>query len=293
MTNQTYLQNNFIITLLKGLGQIMLQENAITGLLFLIGIFYGSVFMGIGAILSVFCGTMTAKLLKYKESEIQQGLYGFSAALVGVALPFYFEPALVVWIAVIIGSALATIIQHFFIVKNIPVYTLPFILVTWLVLYIFHQVFPVPMSALLAVESTEGYNFAAAFKGFGQVIFQGSLFGGIAFLIGVFVNSPIAGLYALVASIVGALLAALCSVPAETIEMGLFGYNAVLCAIVFAGDKKIDGLWVIFATVLAVAVALFMSANSLTQLTFPFVAATWLTLAVKNITGKYLVKTPV
>jgi urea transporter len=286
MTDTTYLKNNLITTLLKGLGQIMLQENAITGLFFLIGIFYSSIFMGIGAILSVLCGTMTAKLLKYNEAEIQQGLYGFSAALVGVALPFYFEPALVVWIAVILGSALATIIQHFFIVKKTPVYTLPFILVTWLFLYLFHQLYPVQVSALLVAETIEGYNFAAVFKGFGQVIFQGSLFAGIAFLIGVFINSPISGLYALAASAIGALIASLCAVPTETIEMGLFGYNAVLCAIVFAGDKKIDGLWVLIATALAVGIALLMSANSLTQLTFPFVAATWITLAIKRITVK-------
>jgi urea transporter len=286
MTDTTYLKNNLITTLLKGLGQIMLQENAITGLFFLIGIFYSSIFMGIGAILSVLCGTMTAKLLKYNEAEIQQGLYGFSAALVGVALPFYFEPALVVWIAVILGSALATIIQHFFIVKKTPVYTLPFILVTWLFLYLFHQLYPVQVSALLVAETIEGYNFAAAFKGFGQVIFQGSLFAGIAFLIGVFINSPISGLYALAASAIGALIASLCAVPTETIEMGLFGYNAVLCAIVFAGDKKIDGLWVLIATALAVGIALLMSANSLTQLTFPFVGATWITLVIKRIIAK-------
>ncbi|MFA4868649.1 MAG: urea transporter [Pedobacter sp.] len=286
MIDQTYLKNNLITTILKGLGQIMLQENALTGFLFLIGIFYGSVFMGIGAILSVFCGTMTAVLLKYNKTEIHQGLYGFSAALVGVALLFYFEPALIVWIAVILGSALATIIQHFFIIKNIPVYTLPFILVTWLFLYLFHQIYPVPVSPLLTADTTEGYNFAAVFKGFGQVIFQGSLFAGIAFLIGVFINSPISGLYALAASAIGALLASICAVPTETIEMGLFGYNAVLCAIVFAGDQKTDGLWVLIATALAEGIALLMSANLLIQLTFPFVAATWVTLAIKNFAIK-------
>ena len=76
----------FVIILLRGLGQIMLQENAATGVLFLIGIFYGSTTMGIAAILSVCCGTLTAKILGYDKSEIEKGLYGFSAALVGVAL---------------------------------------------------------------------------------------------------------------------------------------------------------------------------------------------------------------
>lgn len=281
-------KSSFINTLLKGLGQIMLQENPITGLLFLIGIFYGSVPMGIGAILSVCCGTITAKILKYNDTEVKQGLYGFSAALVGVALPFYFEPVIATWIAVVIGSALAAIIQHFFIVKKMPVYTLPFILVTWVVLYLFHQVYPVPVSERLTAPAAVDYNFAAALKGFGQVIFQGALFSGIAFFIGVFINAPVAALYALAASVLGTLLATCFTIPADTIEMGLFGYNAVLCAIVFAGTNKMDGFWVFLATTFAVSIAFLMSTYSLTQLTFPFVAATWITLAIKYLSLKYI-----
>ena len=119
------------------MGQIMLQENAVTGLLFLIGLFYGSISMGIAAILSVCCGTITARILGYDKTEIEKGLYGFSAALVGVALILYFEPAFIVWLSIIIGSILATIIQHLFIIKKIPVFTLPFVLVTWAIIFLF------------------------------------------------------------------------------------------------------------------------------------------------------------
>lgn len=59
----------FVIVLLKGLGQIMLQECAYTGLFFLAGIFYGSVTMGLGALLAVICGTLTARLLGYDKKE--------------------------------------------------------------------------------------------------------------------------------------------------------------------------------------------------------------------------------
>lgn len=61
-----------MLIVLKGLGQIMLQENAVTGLLFLIGIFYGSFIMGTAALLAVVCGTTTALLLKYEKSEIDK-----------------------------------------------------------------------------------------------------------------------------------------------------------------------------------------------------------------------------
>lgn len=110
---------------LEDLGQIMLQENAATGLLFLVGIFYGSVTIGLDAIVAVSCGTVTAQFLKYDKAEIEKGLYGFSAALVGVALVLYFEPVFIVWLFIIIGSIVATILQHFFIIKKIQVFTLP------------------------------------------------------------------------------------------------------------------------------------------------------------------------
>ena len=90
-----------MLIVLKGLGQIMLQENAVTGLLFLIGIFYGSFTMGAAALLAVVCGTTTALLLKYEKSEIDKGLYGFSAALVGVAAILFLKQVLISWIIIV------------------------------------------------------------------------------------------------------------------------------------------------------------------------------------------------
>ena len=98
--------------LLKGYGQIMLQENSITGLLFLIGIFYGSSHMGFASLLAVVCGTVTAIIFKYPKAEIDKGLYGFSAALVGVAVALFLKPALASWVFIMIGSALALSLIH-------------------------------------------------------------------------------------------------------------------------------------------------------------------------------------
>src|SRR5690606_23809000 len=105
-----------------------------TGLFFLFGILLGSWQMGIGVLLAVATGSLTARLLNYDKEEIQSGLYGFSAALVGVAFICFYQPTPVVWIALVFGSALASVLQHLFIVKKIPAFTLPFILVTWLFL---------------------------------------------------------------------------------------------------------------------------------------------------------------
>lgn len=269
--------------MLKGVGQIMLQENTWTGLLFLVGIFFGSLQMGLGAVLATLCGSLSAKILKYKEEEMESGLYGFSAALVGVALPFYFQTVTVIWIAIVVAAILATMLQHFFIVKKIPVFTFPFVFVTWILLYIFHQVYPVAPSDLLSLGKPLNQDFDYPLRGFGQVIFQGESIAGLLFFIAVFISSPISALYAMTAAVFAAIISNYLSLtPQDSIAMGLSSYNAVLCAIVFAGTKAMDGFWVFVSVVLALFVAWLMAKYDFSLLTFPFVAGTWLTMVIKN-----------
>ncbi|MDQ1805043.1 urea transporter [Chryseobacterium sp. CKR4-1] len=283
----------FIDNILKGVGQIMLQENRWTGLLFIIGIFMGSWQCGVAVIMATAAGTFTAMKLKYDKSEIDAGLYGFSAALVGVALAFIFQATLLIWVLIIMGGALASIIQHFFIQKKIPVFTFPFIVITWALVFLLHHFTHILPSDLISAEvtSTQYDDFLTCTKGFGEVIFQGGVLSGLIFFLAVFISSPIAALYGLVASILGAGLSQWNGEPIQEVHMGLFGFNAVLSAIVFSGAKKTDGLWVLIAVFLTVAIDDFLIDNNLLSgvggvFTFPFVAGTWITLLLK----KFLVK---
>ncbi|MFN8235466.1 MAG: urea transporter [Bacteroidia bacterium] len=273
---------SIISIILKGLGQIMLQENALCGFLFLAGIFYGSVTMGIAALLAVVCGTATAMLLKYDESEINKGLYGFSAALVGVGVIVFFKPLFICWILIVIGAIAATLLQHFFIKRNVTAFTFPFVLVIWIMLYFISKYLAniQAETALSAINTTD--HFAFAFNGYGQVIFQGNFVSGLIFFVAVFISSPIAALYGLAGALLASIVSAYFSVPTENIYLGLFGYNAVLCAIVFAGDHIKDGIWVITSVILSIAISLFMYHNNMIQLTFPFVLASWITLFIKS-----------
>lgn len=274
--------NLYIKAVLTSIGQIMLQENPWTGLLFLIGIFYGSSIMGIAAILSASVGLITAQLLKYDKSEIEQGLYGFSATLVGVALTFFFKPEPIIWITIIIGSALAAIVQNAFIRRKIPAFTLPFILVTWVCLYVFHNL-DIIGAPVTPAESLTGQNeLATVARGFGEVIFQGSIIAGILFILAVFINSPIAALYAIAAGVISAYLSYQFAEPDADIHMGLFSFNAVLCAITFSGIRVRDGIYVLFSIILSTLIDVYMLKMGCSVLTFPFVAASWITLLVKK-----------
>lgn len=270
---------------LKGIGQIMLQESAITGLLFLIGIFYGSISMGLGAFLAALVGTLTARLLKYDESEISKGLYGFSPALVGVAVMLFMKPVAFSWGILILGAALAAVIQNFFIKRKIPVFTLAFVLVTWGILALTNNYFSDIMLEPTSTISSITDSFTYAFKGYGQVIFQASLLAGILFFVGVFISSPISALYGFVGAIISGILALKLSVSIDAINAGLFSYNAVLCAIVFAGNQIKDGIWALLAILISLGTSFLMSKYNITALTFPFVFAACICVFLKSKTN--------
>jgi urea transporter len=280
----------FIDNVLKGIGQIMLQENRWTGLLFLIGIFMGSCQGGVAVLLSTMAGTFTAMKLKYDPSEINAGLYGFSAALVGVALSFVFQTTVLIWVLIILGGALAAVIQHFFIQKKIPVFTLPFIIITWVCVFVLHHFTQIPPSEMIsaAAAPTDYDDFLTCTNAFGEVIFQGGILSGIIFFVAVFISSPVAALYGFASAIIGSYISHMNGEPIEEIRMGLFGFNAVLSAIVFSGVKKKDGLWVLVAVVITVVIDdLLVDHNTLNEfggvLTFPFVAGTWITLLIQKL----------
>lgn len=274
---------------LRGIGQIMLQENRWTGLFFLTGLFMGSWQGGVAALLAATTGTITAALLKYPRKETEAGIYGFSAALVGVGLAFLFKATALIWVLISVGSVLATILQHFFVRRAIPVFTLPFILVTWIMVFLLRRYTDIPASHLFlkTFEPTDYHYFVAITNGFGEVIFQEGLWAGVLFFLGVYVHNPIAALYGLAASLLGAALSFLNGQALEQVQMGLFGFNTVLTALVFAGPRKSDGLWVLMGTLITIAIHNAMvSVHFLTTaggvFTFPFVVGTWLTLLLQK-----------
>lgn len=277
----------FVILFFKGIGQIMLQNSFWTGLFFLAGICCGSLMMGLAAGIAVITGTFIAVMLKYPKDEINSGLYGFSAALVGVALICFFQSTTVIWLAILIGSALATIIQHFFMRKKIPAFTFPFILVIWLFLVMVHY-YPSLIRLQPGATNTYANDYLTLFShGFGQVIFQDNIWAGILFIIGVFISRPIAAVYAIVSIALSSMIAYQLKEPINDIYMGLLSYNAVLCAITFAGKKRKDFIMGLIAVVLSVLIMIQMRYLNLPALTFPFVLATWISLSIKAIPKRF------
>lgn len=281
--------NSFFQSILKGFSQIMLQENSLTGVLFFIGLLIGSPLFAIGALAAVISGTLTAELLDFDKKEIQAGIYGFSPALVGVALILLFKPVLLIWILILLGGAVAAWLQHIFIRLKFPAYTFPFILVAWGFVFFLWKFTVVPTSGFFAADSptTLIYVIGGVFKGYGQVIFQGSLFSALLFLIGVGIANPTAALYGLSASLFAVLISFIIGQETGMIVSGLYGFNAVLTAIALSGKTSKDALWVCIGVVLTVVIHILLVVYPILSpvggvFTFPFVAGTWITLLLKK-----------
>lgn len=273
----------FIDDILYGIGQIMLQENRWTGVLLLTGICIGNLKCGIGVLIATTAGTLTARLLQFNPKEIQAGLYGFSAGLVGAVLLFLFPENGMIWFWVIIGAIPASLLQHFFIRKNIRAYTFPFVAVSWILIFFLSNSYTstgATEPVVFEYATTLSQLPLAGIKGFAQVIFQSSVLSGLLFFIAVLISNPLAAGFGLFGSIAGALIAWLTGQPADQIYLGLYGFNCVLSSIVFAGAPKSARWLIIPALFLTVFIHILMNNlkvfNALGGiLTFPFVGAVW------------------
>ncbi|HMN06666.1 MAG TPA: urea transporter [Flavobacteriales bacterium] len=279
----------FIDQLLKGIGQIMLQGNRWTGLLFLIGLFIGHWAFALAALVAAAAGTITARLFHFGQSELDAGLYGFSPALVGVALLVFFGSSPLVWALVVAGGALAAALQHLFILRKIPAYTFPFILVAWALIFLLRQYGqpePAAWGPPLFGLPDEGW-IAATANGFGQVIFQGGVVPGLLFFLGVLLAAPRAAVFAAAASIWAAVVGLFFTGSWDLAYLGLYGFNAVLTAIALAGPGRTARLWAVIGVVITLAIHLLLLSSGILDpvggvLTFPFVAGTWITLLLQR-----------
>lgn len=288
---------------LRGVGQVFFQENALTGLLFVIGIAINSPIEGLGAVIGSIIGLATARTLKFDETEINAGLYGFNATLVGIATPFFFSPGLVSTVLLIIGCVAATILTRWMRRSlPFPTYTTPFILTTWGVYFLGRALGAVHVDP--GPSMTDVGVLTVIAHGIGQVMFQGSLWTGLFFLLGIAINDRGHALWVVVGSAVGMLVASyhatagsdaihierlLEHVHSDNIALGLYGYNATLTAVALYLWKK-SIIPPLLGTILSVPVTELIPILGLPALTAPFVITTWLVMGLGSIEQRFFRK---
>src|SRR5215510_13873785 len=132
---------------LRGVGQVMFQDNPLSGALFLVGIAWASFAAGaleivVGGIVAVLVATMTSHWLHVDKAEIAAGLYGFNAVLVGLALMTFLGPGPLRWVYVVLGAAVSVVAMlgtaHAVRPWGVSALTFPFVITTWLLLLATH-----------------------------------------------------------------------------------------------------------------------------------------------------------
>ncbi len=271
--------NNMKI-ILKGFGQVFFQNNTWTGLLFLVGIFFNSWILGVGAILGNFISTFSAKILGYDRDDIQNGLYGFNGTLVGIAILFFFQINYIGLVGVIVGAFISSLLMNL-IKKRIPAYTSAFVISTWIIIYILLYFFPDYFLTSPSIFADKINIFESTAKGFGEVMFQDNIITGLFFILGIFINSPKYFYYALYGSILSLIIGYVIALPVLAINLGLFGYNAILASMAFT-EKKNALVFASIAVVLSVVFLIMFNKLGVIALTAPFVLATWVTLFISK-----------
>src|SRR5690554_973415 len=271
----------YIQAILRGIGQVMFQNNSYSGALFLVGISYNSWLLGIAALLGTVISTAFAQFLRYSKEDIQNGLYGFNGTLTGIAIFSFFKPDIIAFAALFIGAALSTIVMHF-LKKVLPPFTAPFVLSTWAVMYSLIFVFNNPTMAPLEFAEGSFNLFTASCNSMGQVMFQENVVTGLLFLLAIFINNRLMAVYAVYAAVLGS-LAGWFTEQVSSVNAGLMGYNAILCAIALVGKRMSDFLWISLAIVLSTWVHIGLGETGIITLTAPLVIVTWGVLWVKKL----------
>ena len=274
---------NFAEILLRGISQVFLLNNVITGILFLAGAFYNSWRMGVGAVFGVLVGTFTALILKYNRDDINLGLYGYNSTLVCLAIFYFFGFTLPSAIAAFLGSVLSVFITNVMRHKwKLPTFTAPFIISAWVIMAVLLAFHIVPLQAFPLPNVSNIEIIPALSIGVGQVMFLEDVISGIILFIGILVCSRISALYALLGTAIGVVVAFACSFPLSMINVGLFGFNGVLCGIALSDKKWHHVILAIASIVVSVFVMFGMSRLGIITLTAPFVISTWLILLLSN-----------
>lgn len=296
---------DFVKVLLRGTGQVMFQNSAWTGLLFLIGIFWGAYEEGQGlvawgALVGVVVSTITGYLAGFPKKDGSQGLWGFNGVLVGCAFPTFMGSTVWMWLALILCSALTTWVRTGF--NNVMApwkvnsFTFPFVFCTWMFLLAARAMHGMPTTHMATPElpaafsSFEGIRFGELIvywlKGVAQVFLINSWVTGIFFLVGLFICSRWAALWAAVGSALALFIAIVFKASGSDIMNGLYGFSPVLTAIalatVFYKPNWRSAIWAL----LGIAVTVFIQAGmnvlmvpvGIATLTGPFCITTWLFL---------------
>ncbi|MDG0823429.1 MAG: urea transporter [Staphylococcus equorum] len=287
--------------ILKNIAQVLLLNNAWTGLFVLAGIFVGNWKVGLMALSASVISLLLAKRTNYSEEEINTGLAGFNPVLTAIALTLFLVPewysVVIVLVAIIITMPIGSAFREFFKPFGVPMLTMPYVFVSWIVLLMSFQfkfvnadVNILPNTVQEIEFSGHSIDFISAFlTGFSEIFLLKNMIAGILILIGIFIASRKAGTFAIIANIIGFAAVTVLGGNHDQINDGLFGYNVILTVLALgvAFSTRIPRyisivLGILLTVVLHAGMTTLLTPFGLPVFTLPFIIATWIMLFAGN-----------
>ncbi|RHW32137.1 urea transporter [Neobacillus notoginsengisoli] len=292
-----------LLIILRGISQVVLINNALTGAVILFAIATVSIPLTIAAFVSSAIGTLTAYWGGADKNRIRNGLFGFNSVLTGMGLILYLSGPykwIIALACAFITSFMTAALMRAMTPTGLPVLSIPFILITWMILLASYRLKAFTLTTELMPQNLSNWkldisgsiNWATGlFDGARQVFFLQNSVAGILILIGISIAGWKLGVYALLGNMAALATAYVLGAEHALIDNGLFGYNAVLAAVAIGSvyrnpHNKLAPLSAIIASCLTVlvisAVDSWLLPYGLPALTFPFVLSTWILLGARK-----------
>lgn len=299
-------QRNSVIIAIKavmtGVGQVMFQRNAISGILFLSGIFcgaYGGGFpqVGWGALVGGAVATLAGLVMGYDRNEGRAGLWGFNGVLVGCAMPTFLADTWQMWLLLIFFVGLSPLVKsgmdYVLAQWKINSLTFPFVSLTWIALFASRDmaaVASVPVCGEIVAGGDIDMSITSLLvywlNGISQVFLVNSWIAGILFIAALAVGSLKAAFWAMAGSAVALGVSILFGADSQGIADGLYGFSPVLTAIAVGCIASRTGIRSVIMGLTAVVATVFVQAGmnvlltpwGIPTLTAPFCITAWLFL---------------
>lgn len=292
---------NAVRIILKNIAQVLLLNNAWTGLFILLGLFVGNWKVGIMALAASVIALLLAKRTNYSNEEINTGLAGFNPVLTAIALTLFLVPEwysiLIAFIAIVITMPIGSAFREFFKPFGVPMLTMPYVFVSWVILLMSFQFKFVNADVNILPDTVQEIQFSghsihfinAFLSGFSEIFLLKSIMAGLLILIGIFIASRKAGVLAIVANLIGFTAVLVLGANHDQINDGLFGYNVILTVLALgvAFRTRIQRyisivLGILLTVVLHAGMTTLLTPFGLPVFTLPFIIATWIMLFAGN-----------
>lgn len=228
--------------------------------------------LGMMSLLGVIISNTTAYYLKFDETKIRSGFYGFNGILFGAASVYYFELnlflLLIIPIFIIITFIISAVLENYFAAAfNLPGLSLPFVISVYIFVIFLSNYHFITFNHIKVVddkffsflpEMLKGY-----FKSISLIVFQPSILAGILITLGILFFSRVMFVLSIVAFICNILFLNIIIPDQKDHLLILSGFNSILTAFALGGSLIIPSrksfMLVIISTLLVVIFTAFFS----------------------------------